>query len=269
MKRKTRKALYLLFLILVFGTYYFLKNTDAGPDSKEVTVIEVLDGDTVIIDDAKHSHVRYRDIDTPEIPLQNSPGDPIALEAWYFNSGLVEGKKVRLEFDEQKYDPYGRILAHVYIDDLMVNEELLKQGLATVLVIEPNEKYSEIMNDAVNQAKKERKGIWANLRNLLPPEGNRRFLVDLDKVSHYEGKRVVIDGYVTDTRKSDKVIVLNIQNMIDIVIFSDDIENFEYFGIEPDNYYKNKHVEVIGRVRMRKGKPSMVVDHPMLMRSLN
>ena len=269
MKRKTRKALYLLFLLLVLGIYNFLKNTDAGPDSKEVTVIEVLDGDTVIIDDAKHSRVRYLDIDTPEIPLQNSPGDPMALEAWDFNSGLVEGKKVRLEFDRQKYDPYGRILAHVYIDDLMVNEELLKQGLATVLIIEPNDKYSEIMSDAVNQAKKERKGIWANLRKLPPPEGNRRFLVDLDKVSRHEGKRVVINGYVTDTRQLDKVIVLNMQDMIDIVIFSDDIENFEYFGIEPDNYYKNKHVEVIGRVRMRKGKPSMVVDHPMLMRNLN
>lgn len=117
--------------------------------------------------------------------------------------------------------------------------------------------------------KKREKVYGQNLSKLPPPEGNHRFLVDLDEVSRYEGKRVVIDGYVTDTRKSDKVIVLNMQDMIDIVIFCDDIENFEYFGIEPDNYYKNKHVEVIGRVRMWKGKPSMVVDHPMLMRNLN
>jgi len=269
MKRNSRKALYLLFLILIFGAYYYLKNTDAEPDSKEVTVIGVIDGDTVIIDDAKHSRVRYLNIDTPEIPLQNSPGDPLALEAWDFNSDLVNGKKVRLEFDEQKYDPYGRILAHVYVDDLLVNEELLKQGLATVLIIEPNDMYSEIMHDAVNQAKKERKGIWANLRKLTLPEGNSRFHIDLDKANRYEGKRVVIDGIVTDSRKSDKVIVLNMQDMIDIVIFRDNWNNFEHFGIDPETYYKDMRIEVIGRVRMRKGNPSIVVDHPMLLRIRN
>jgi hypothetical protein len=59
------------------------------------------------------------------------------------------------------------------------------------------------------------------------------------------------------------------QDMIDIVIFRDNWNNFEYFGIEPENYYNKKHIEVTGRVRMRKGSPSMVVDHPMLLRSLN
>lgn len=269
MKRNNRKALYFLFLIFIFGAYYFFKNTESVPDSKEVTVIDVIDGDTVIIDDAKHSRVRYLNIDTPEIPLQNSPGDPMALEAWDFNSDLVDGKKVRLEFDEQKYDPYGRILAHVYVGDLLVNEELLKQGLATVLTIEPNYMYSDIMHDAEDEAKKQKRGIWSSLETLLPPDGNSRFKIDLDKASRYEGKRVVIDGVVKDSRKSDKVIVLNMQDMIDIVIFRDNWNNFEYFGIEPENYYNDKHLEVTGRVRMRKGSPSMVVDHPMLLRSLN
>jgi len=269
MKRNTTKAIYLLFFILLFGAYYFFKNEDVVPDSKEVTVIEVLDGDTVIIDDAKHSRVRYLDIDTPEIPHQNSPGDPMALEAWDYNSDLVDGRTVRLEFDEQKYDPYGRILAHVYVDNLLVNEELLKQGLATVLIIKPNDKYAEKMHDAVDEARKEKRGIWGSLKNLHPPENNSRFQIDLDKANRYEGKRVVIHGQVTGTRKSDKVIALNMQDMIDIVIFRDNWNNFEHFDIDPEIYYKDKHIEVIGRIRMRKGKPSMVVDHPMLLRSRN
>jgi micrococcal nuclease len=269
MKRNTRKALYLLFLILILGAYYFFKNTESAPDSREVTVIDILDGDTVVIDDANHSRVRYLDIDTPEIPLQNSPGDPMALEAWDFNSDLVDGKKVRLKFDEQKYDPYGRILAHVYVNDLLVNEELLKQGLATVLIIEPNDRYSEIMHAAEDEARKQKRGIWGSLKTLLPPEGNSRFQIDLDNMSRYEEKRVVINGLVKDSRKSDKVIVLNMQDMVDIVIFSDDWNNFEHFGIDPENYYNGKHIEVIGRVRMQKGKPGMVVDHPMLLRSLD
>ncbi|GJM15906.1 MAG: hypothetical protein DHS20C13_12330 [Thermodesulfobacteriota bacterium] len=269
MNPNRKKILYLLFLLIVFGAYYFFEKTQEASDSAEFTVVEVIDGDTVIIDDMKNSRVRYLGIDTPEIALQDSPGDPMSKEALEFNADLVQGKKVKLEFDEQKYDVYGRILAYVYVDDLLINEKILREGLATVLIIEPNDKYSEIMQDSVDEARKEKRGIWGELRYLFPPKGNRQFEIDLDKASRYEGKRVVVRGRVINTRKSDKVLVLKLEDKVDLVLFPNNWENFEHFKIDPENFYKDKTVEVTGRVKMHKGKPSIVVDHPMLIRSLN
>ncbi len=267
MNRNRRKILYLLLLILIFGAYYFFAKTEKAPDSAEYTVLKVIDGDTVIIDDAKNSRVRYLGIDTPEIGHQDSPGDPMSKEATDFNADFVQGEKVRLEFDKGKYDVYGRLLAYVYVGDVLVNEELLREGLASVLIIEPNGMNSEIVYDAAAEAKKKKKGIWGDLKYLVPPDGNQQFQTDLDKANRYEGKRIVVSGKIVSSRKSNKVVVLNMEDKLDVVIFPDDWENFGHFGIAPENFYQDKKVEVIGRVKMYKGKPSIVVDHPMLLRS--
>lgn len=267
MNRRRRKIIYLLFIIFIFGAYYIFEKRDEAPSSQEYKVIDVLDGDTVIIDDAKNSRVRYLGIDTPEISHQDSPGEPMSEEASHFNAKLVEGETVKLEFDEEKYDVYGRILAYVYVDDLLVNEELLKEGLATVLIIPPNNMHSDIIYNAIDQAKANKKGIWGELSNLQTPRGNQEFIVDLDKVPRYEGKRIVAVGKIISARKSEKVIVLNMEDMLDVVIFPSDWENFEHFEIDPEEFYKGKTIEVVGRVRMRRGKPSIVVNHPMLLRS--
>lgn len=267
MSRNRKKVLYLLFLVFIFAAYYFLEKQEQSADSSEYRVIEVIDGDTVIINDTKNSRVRYLGIDTPEIALQDSPGDPMAEEASEFNSELVDGKTVRLEFDQQKYDVYGRILANVYVDNIHVNKQLLEQGLATVLIIEPNGMHSEILYEAQAQAKRQKKGIWGNLKYLQPPKGNHKFDVNLDKAERYEGKRIVVSGQINNSRKSDKVVVLNMENKLDIVIFSNNLDNFDHFGIDPESYYQDKNVEVTGRVKMHRGKPSIVLDHPMLIRS--
>lgn len=267
MNHTTRKRIYFLFLIIIILAYYFLEGRkNDSPETQEFNVLEVIDGDTVIIDDAKNSRVRYLGIDTPEILIQDSPGDPMSQEASDFNADLVEGEKVRLEFDEQKYDVYGRILAYVYVDDVLVNEELLKEGLATVLIIEPNDMYSERIHQAIGEAKENKKGIWGDLSNLHPPSENSKFKIDLDNANRYEGKRVVVEGNIIDSRKSKNVIVLNMEDKLDIVIFPDDWENFDHFSIDPEHHYVNQNIEIVGRVRMRNGKPNIVVDHPMLLR---
>jgi len=267
MNSKRRRLIFLLFL-LVIGVYYLLDKRENTPDSAEYRVVDVIDGDTVIIDDDRKSRVRYLGIDTPEIARQDFPGDPMSQEARDFNAKLVQGKRVKLEFDEGRYDVYGRILAYVYVDDLFVNEELLKEGFATALIIEPNDMHSDIIFDAIKQAKRNEKGMWGELRKLLPPPGNSEFLVALNKARRYEGKRIVVKGKITNARKSNKVIVLNMVDKLDVVIFPDDWNNFEHFGIDPEKFYTGKTVEVTGRVKMHRGKPNIVVDHPMLVRSV-
>ena len=256
----------LVFIALAVG--FYLYNTYAGKKDTEGTfqVVEVIDGDTIAIDDGKGTIVRYLGIDTPETARQDSPGDPFSAEARELNRKLVGGKRVSLEFDSEKYDVYGRLLAYVYVDGVSVNEELLRQGLAAPLFIDPNRKYREQFTSASKEAMKERRGMWGSLDSIKVPAGNGVFVVHVDNVRLYEGKRVVVRGEITRVRKSDKALVLSIDGKVDVVIFPDDLENFRFFGIDPASYYKGKTVEVTGRVKMYKGTPSITVDHPMLIR---
>jgi len=258
----------LVFIALALGFYFFSAREERHGEEKRARVEEVIDGDTIIIDDGRDSHVRYLGIDTPEISIQGSPGDPLAEEAKIFNERLVEGKRVRLEFDKDKYDRYGRLLAHVFVGEMHVNKEILKNGYGLPLVIEPNKLYSELMYSAAAEAKRQRKGVWGDLTELKPPSGNDEFLIDVTKADRYEGKRVVARGVINDVVEKEKVTVLSIEGGLNVVIFSDDLGNFEFFGIDPAHYYRGKNVQVTGRVRMYKGEPEIIVDHPMLIRTI-
>jgi micrococcal nuclease len=262
---KKKRASYLIFILLFAALSIYL---GSEPDSTYgyYTVDKVIDGDTVVVKELD-PHVRYLGIDSPEILTDDSPGDPLSEEAKRFNERLVYGKRVKLEFDREKYDSYGRVLAYVFVDGVFVNEELVRNGLARALVIKPNDRYADVIYRAEEEAKRERKGIWGNLSNLKPPPENTNFLIKPFKASEYVGQRVVVRGKIVDYRKSKKVLVLNMEGDLDIVIFSDNWDEFEFFGIAPERHYVGKPVEVIGRVTVYRGKPQIIVNHPISIRS--
>ena len=76
------------------------------------------------------------------------------------NKRLVEGKIVRLEYDVQTYDRFGRLLAYIYIDDTMVNEELVRLGFAQPLTIPPDVKYAQRFRALAEEARRQRRGLW-------------------------------------------------------------------------------------------------------------
>ncbi len=265
-KNKT-KGLYLalLFFLIILASLFYLIRRSNGSDYE---VREVIDGDTIILADRNYTHVRYLDIDAPELLHEDSPGDPLAEEATNLNKSLVLGKKVKLEFDKEKFDAYGRELAYVYADGVFVNEELVRKGLARTLIIKPNGKYAGVIYGAEEQAKRERKGIWGDLSKLNPPPEDINFLIKPSQASRYIDQRVVVRGKITDFRKSNKVIVLKMEDDLDIVIFPDNWEIFRFFGIYPESYYVGKPVEVIGKVRMYKGRSEIRISHPISIRVL-
>ena len=85
-----------------------------------------------------------------------------AEEATKLNKELVLGKTARLERDVLYKDKYDRILAYVYVDDKMVNEELVKVGLAKTLNIPPSNRYHAKLDREKNIAKAKKLGIWSN-----------------------------------------------------------------------------------------------------------
>ena len=137
----------------------------------------VADGDTIILLDGRH--VRYIGIDTPEIDHKNHRAEPMGNEAQSMNRKLVGGWQLRLEYDREKTDRYGRILAYVYRSDgLFVNAELLRQGYAHVLYRFPNISRAKILLAAQREAMESGAGIWQGVkkdhRHLHSYLGNQR-----------------------------------------------------------------------------------------------
>ncbi|MDD5147175.1 MAG: thermonuclease family protein [Candidatus Daviesbacteria bacterium] len=121
---------------------------------KEAKVERIVDGDTIVL----HSGaiVRYVGITSPET---NEPFEKEATEA---NRKLVEGKEIKLEYDNYKGDKFGRILAYVIVDGKNVSMKLARLGMAQVVVYQKKKPfiYRELLLKAQDEAKKNKRGIW-------------------------------------------------------------------------------------------------------------
>jgi micrococcal nuclease len=125
-----------------------------------VKVTRVVDGDTIDISPSVEgrSRVRLIGMDTPEIYFGTQPYGP---EASAFAKRELDGEGVGLELDVQKIDPYGRLLAYVYLpDERMFNEILVEEGYAQVATFPPNVKYQERFLEAQREARAANRGLW-------------------------------------------------------------------------------------------------------------
>lgn len=131
------------------------------PDPSIAQVIQVIDGDTIRVRFVSNAtrRVRYIGVDTPELRPAPACYAKAAVNA---NSGLVNGEKVRLIFDDERRDRYGRLLAYVYRarDRRFVNLELARQGFATPLTIPPNNAHAGDLRRAARGARERSLGLW-------------------------------------------------------------------------------------------------------------
>ncbi|MBL8852114.1 MAG: thermonuclease family protein [Planctomycetaceae bacterium] len=124
-------------------------------------VKRVVDGDTLLLQSGER--VRLIGIDTPESVKPDTPPQPYGQEASDFTKGLVEGRDVRLEFDRHREDQYGRTLAYVYIDDLFLNEEIVRQGFSRAETRFPfRSDFQKRFLAAEEEARAAQRGIWAD-----------------------------------------------------------------------------------------------------------
>jgi micrococcal nuclease len=158
MKSKFLKSRWIFYVVFLLGVALLVFIFSVR--QKGLRVKEVIDGDTIILSNGET--VRYVGIDTPE------KSEPYFEEAKEANRKLVEGKRVTLEFDkEKKYDRF-RLLAYVWIvadpqlgDSLLVNAELIKQGLAWVYSFRPNLRYRDYFVLLQKEAREKRIGVWS------------------------------------------------------------------------------------------------------------
>lgn len=122
-------------------------------------VRRVIDGDTIKLTNGER--VRYIGINTPETKHPVKGVEPFGHEASEANRRLVEGKQVRLEFDVQRRDRFGRLLAYVYLmDGTFINLELVRQGYAQVATYPPNVKHQAEFLEAQREARTAKRGLW-------------------------------------------------------------------------------------------------------------
>lgn len=128
----------------------------------DVTLINCIDGDTATFKvENKSEKVRFLAIDTPEIAKDNVAAQPYGNEAkQYTCNALKNAKKIHLEYEKEKYDRHGRLLAWVFVDGNLLNEQLVKEGLAKVAYLYGKYTYTNVVKQAEKHAQTNKKNIW-------------------------------------------------------------------------------------------------------------
>lgn len=122
------------------------------------TVQRVIDGDTIELNTGER--VRYIGINTPETKHPSKGVECFGPEASKFNTQLVKGKTITMEKDVSDTDRYGRLLRYIYVDDLFVNLELVKQGYAYSSSYPPDVKHQDRLREAESYARSNKLGLW-------------------------------------------------------------------------------------------------------------
>ncbi|QBK14141.1 hypothetical protein AB849_011360 [Thermoactinomyces vulgaris] len=138
-----------------------------------IEVVRVIDGDTLKIKrNQKLERVRLLYIDAPELNSANLLEHSKALEARKYIVSLIHrGRSVTIEQGAFKRDHYGRILAHVYVDDMHLQPLLLKRGLARCVIpnrarkLKSERKYLKEFRRLEIMAQKAGRGIWEYEQN--------------------------------------------------------------------------------------------------------
>ncbi len=162
---KNKLLLGIVALVLMIGSFfggsYFEKQKTKSSSTPVIsliqnpTVVEVSDGDTFKLNDEKT--FRLYGVNAPEVK------EPFFEEAKVFTQNLVLGKEIFFEQEANyKVDKFGRTLGYIFVGGVNLNLELVKNGLARVVLYEKRAKikYQDELLSAEKSAKELRLGVW-------------------------------------------------------------------------------------------------------------
>jgi micrococcal nuclease len=219
---------------------------------------QVIDGDTIELSSGKR--VRYIGIDTPETRRKEGEKwvyrpEVYSVEAKNRNAALVSGKPLKLEFDVEKEDRYGRYLAYVYSGDTMVNALLAKEGFATVYTFPPNVKHYKELVKNQQEAFDARRGLWGTIKEISPSQAHL-----------HGGEFCLVSGRISGRDISFGKIYLYFvsgdPDPLRLVIYLRNLPLFEAEGIDPFKDYEGREIEVFGKVSTEGSHPEIMVDNP-------
>ncbi len=253
----TRAAILCALLLLPVAALGGGPACPADRSDQRVVSTRVFDGDTLALTDGRK--VRLLGIDTPEIGRDGEPSQPFAEEAKELLRRLAgAGVRLRLRLDKERFDRYGRLLAHVFRDGGdNLQARLLGAGYATTLVVPPNEWSMDCYAAVEARARRERLGIWGLAAYQPVPAAT---LTDSAR-----GFRLVT-GRVQRVGESRANLWLNLSRHMAVRIPKDDLA---YFGDLDPRQLAGRRVEVRGWIHKRRGELRITVRHPAALKVLD
>ncbi|GAB6068199.1 thermonuclease family protein [Methylothermus subterraneus] len=255
-----RKISAILALVAALAAVYGwegarLNSVALRPSTTYQQVVYVYDGDTVKLADGRR--VRLLNINAPEVKTRAKDGEPGGEQAKRALQRQVLGRQVRLEFDVEAQDKYGRTLAYLFTaDGSHINQALVREGLAVTNIHPPNLKYAEAILAAQREAEIAKRGIWG-MRSFAPKP-----VETLRRAKRHGWQRV--QGKVAQIRTLRSFIELEFAPDLVVLIPK---ANLKWF---PSPYaYLGKQVEVRGWPARRRGKVSILVRHPSALQALS
>lgn len=216
----------------------------------ETGVVErVFDGDTIRLQDGRS--VRLIGINTPEIDHRSGMAEPFARQARERLAQLLGRAPVRLRFDEERRDHYGRQLAHVFnADGVNLTEQLIREGFGFFISLPPNLWHADCYSEAENFPRLGRLKIWGDARYTPEaaatlPANSRGFLL--------------VAGRVTAVRKFPAGTAITLDGWVSLFVQARDER---YFPGLVGEQVTGKRVISRGWVYPRKGRPNMKIRHP-------
>lgn len=182
-------------IILIFVSMFLFSNVSAAE------LVRCIDGDTaVFIYEGKEEKVRFLAIDTPEYTTKKEAFGEEASD--YTCNSLINAHEIELVLDPEsdKYDKYDRLLAWVFVDDVLLQESLVEKGLADVKYIYGDYLYTNELKDALALAKQSKIGMWEGYSE----DYNELIFVIIILILCY----IVFNGSVKETKKVLKKLKL-------------------------------------------------------------
>jgi len=221
----------------------------ATKTGERVQVVYVYDGDTVKLNDGRR--LRLIGINTPEISDKGLPTQPLADAARSALQHLLDtnNRILLLQYGQQDHDHYGRLLAHAFLEDGdNVAVRLLQQGLATTLVVPPNSWAADCYQRIENEARLERKGLWA-----LPDyQSQPARTLPLST----RGFRIV-QGQVSGIRTTRDTVWVDIEGPLVLQVSKKDLVNFDSL-----ENLAGQQVEARGWIKQDRNRLRMKIQHP-------
>ena len=286
-ENKTVLAILIGFLVVGVGIYFGLQriqlqkeksfvescsNIPKLADGAVKLVTKVIDGDTFLIEGGYS--VRILGIDADE------RGYPCYEAAKKRLEELVLSKEVKLEKGKEDLDQYCRYLRYVFLDDKNISLELVKEGLVVARFSPEDTKYREEIIQAEKEARENKIGCkWGGKSLVNSEEKKSEFkwerltterlgydVVGACLAGKYLGRELIVEGKIVDTYRDLKsnTVFLNFEKpypnqCFTGVIFSSDLYKFVQ---NPEDYYLNKTVRIMGEIKEYQGRPEIILEDP-------
>jgi len=240
------------------------------PDRALRLVTKIIDGDTFLIEGGYSVRILGIDADERGYPCYDAA--KTGLEE------LILNREVRLEKGKEDLDQWCRYLRYVFLDNKNISLELAKEGLVVARFSPEDVKYREEIAQAEKEAKANRIGCkWGETKIVEEKKAELQWerltteklgfdVVGACLAGKYLGRELIVEGKVVDTHRDLKsnTVFLNFEKAYPNQCFTGVIfsSNLYKFVQNPENYYLNKTVRIMGEVKEYQGRPEIILEEP-------